>query len=225
YDQEQGRLKKLLFEGVLLVGILLTFSRASFVAFGLTAAFMVLMNSRRIKLSYVVNGVLFCLIMIVIFYDTVIGQILTFFTEYLLSFRNYDLSARATSEGYRVYVFKQIFGYVIAHPLFGSSFAGLYLIFPEYAATGASSHGQYNDMLLRTGFLGLAMYLYVLYYLLKDFARTNKGLFYGLVGIVIYGFFHETFKLGHASLIFGFMLGYYLTQRESVKRLPVARDE
>lgn len=221
YDEEHGRLKKLLFEGVLVVGILLTFSRASFVAFGLTAAFMVIKNSRRVKLSYVVNGALFCIIMIVIFYDTVIGQIATFFTEYLLSFRNYDLGARATSEGYRIYVFKQILGYVIAHPLFGSSFAGLYLIYPEYESTGASSHGQYNDMLLRTGFLGLAMYLYVLYYLVKYYARTNKGMFYGLVGILVYGFFHETFKLGHASVIFGVMLGHYLTQKEG-KQLSIA---
>lgn len=222
YDEDQARLRKLLFESILLIGILLTFSRASFVAFGLTAAFMLLRNSRRIRVSYVVNGAIFCIIMIVIFYDTVIGKIATFFTEYLLSFRNYDLSAKVTSEGYRVYVFKQILTYVLGHPFFGSHFAGLYLIYPEYETSGASAHGQYNDMLLRTGFLGLAMYLYVLYYLVKHYARTNKGLFYGLIGILIYGFFHETFKLGHASLIFGVLLGYYLTQREAEKQLSVA---
>jgi hypothetical protein len=219
YDDDQARLKKLLFESILLVGILLTFSRASFVAFGLTAAFMILRNTRRIRVSYMINGVIFCVIMTVIFYDTVIGKIATFFTEYLLSFRNYDLTAKVTSEGYRLYVFKQILTYVLAHPLFGSNFAGLYLIYPEYETSGASAHGQYNDMLLRTGFLGLAMYVYVLYYLVKHYARTNKGLFYGLIGILIYGFFHETFKLGHASLIFGVLLGYYLTQREETKQL------
>lgn len=210
-----SQLKKIGYLLILLCGIILTFSRASFVAFGLTGVFFIIRNIKNIKINYVINASLLGLLVLFIFRDTIIGEIVSFFSKYLSSYQDYNLGDRATSEGYRVYVFKQIFHYVLEHPLFGSNFAGLYLLFEEYSGVGASAHGQYNDVLLRTGMVGFILYIYVLYRMAKYYASCDQGIFYGFISILIYGLFHETFKLGHGGFIFAILLAYYLSKRES----------
>ncbi len=111
-----------------------------------------------------------------------------------------------SSEGYRTYVLARIFDYVAVHPLAGSSFRGLYLLYDEFSA-GASTHNQYSDVILRTGLVGGAMWLYLLYRVVR-FSRIDKGLQLGVVSILVYGLFHETFKLSQGSFIFGMLLSF-----------------
>ena len=40
-----------------------------------------------------------------------------------------------------------------------------------------------------------------------NFFKSNKGLFWGIVAIIIYGFFHETFKLSQGTFILAFLIG------------------
>jgi hypothetical protein len=212
FEEGYSRMAKPVILTVLIVGIVLTFSRSSFVAFAVTIAYLTLSTVRKLKLSYLVNGTILALVMVFIFRETIIGEITVFFSEYLGSFGSYQLGSSATSEGYRVHVITEILNYVLRHPLFGSNFAGLYLAIEEFAGTGASAHGQYNDMLLRTGFVGLSVYLYVLYRMTRFYSSVDKGIFYGLLGILVYGLFHETFKLAHGSFLFAILLSNYLYQ-------------
>ncbi len=111
-----------------------------------------------------------------------------------------------SSEGFRYYVLIHILDYLSAHPLFGSSYQGLYLLYDEFS-DGASTHNQYTDIFLRTGLLGGLLWLFLLYRLFR-FCSNDKGLQVGLVSILIYGFFHETFKLSQGSFVFGMLLSF-----------------
>lgn len=214
YEEDYLQLKRLTYLAILGIGIILTFSRSTLVGFGAAFFVLLILDFRRIKVKYILLGFLFGIAMLVVFKDTVIGEIADFFAQYTANTKTYDLSNKSSSEGYRIYVLKQVLAYIKSHPLFGSSYAGLYLLYDEYSATGASAHSQYNDVLLRTGLIGFSLYLFVLYRMTRFYARYNRGVFYGLIGIIVYGFFHETFKLGHGSFLFAFLLGYYLNKTE-----------
>jgi len=210
---------KILFLTILLVGLVLTFSRSSIVAFGVAALIWGALNFRKINVKYLLGAFLLGIVFVFVFRETIIGQIIDFFSQYLLSYGNYNLTNSRTSEGYRVYVFNQIIQYVVVHPLFGSNYAGLYLLYDEYRTVGASAHNQYTDVLLRTGLVGLTTILFIIYRMTKYYFYSSPGVFYGLMGILTYGLFHETFKLAHGSFIFAILLSYYLSKKEPKYKL------
>jgi O-antigen ligase len=126
------------------------------------------------------------------------------------------------SEGYRYYVLKFIIGYLADHPLFGSCFKGLYLLAAEFAE-GASTHNQYSDVFLRTGIVGSIVWLGFLLRIWR-FCRQDIGLMSGFACILVYGLFHETFKLAQGSFIFGMLLSfsYSLRRITTAPSLPTA---
>lgn len=223
YEEKYRLLVKIIFLTILVVGLVLTFSRSSIVAFVVALGVMAFMNFRRINFKYIFGAGVFAIILAIVFRETIIGQIVDFFSKYLLSYKDYNLVSSKTSEGYRVYVLKQILTYVLNHPIFGSNYAGLYLLYDEYSVSGASSHNQYTDVLLRTGVVGLFFFMYALLKMTIFYFKNQSGIFYGLVGILVYGFFHETFKLAHGSFIFGMLFSYYLLKRETQSREMKAR--
>jgi len=210
FDQKIRYVIKVTSLTLLLIGLTLTFSRASIVAFGAAAMIFVIFNFKNLNIKYIIGAIAFGLVVVIVFRETIIGQIADFFGQYLLSYSKYNLTDSRSSEGYRLYVFGQIFDYVMKHPLFGSNYAGLYLLYDEYRDVGASAHNQYTDILLRTGFVGFSVFLLILTKMLKFYWRNYAGVFYGLIGIVVYGLFHETFKLAHGSFIFAMLLSHYL---------------
>jgi O-antigen ligase len=210
---------KVFFLALMIVGLTLTFSRSSIVAFAVAVFVMAVMNFRRINVKCIAGALIFCLIVALIFRETIIGQLIDFFSNWLLSYDKYNLTSQQSSEGYRFYVLGQILKYLSTNPLFGSNYAGLYLLYDEYRELGASSHNQYTDVLLRTGLVGFITYIFILFKIMKYYFRTHPGVFFGLVGILIYGMFHETFKMAHGSLIFAFLLSYYLYKKEPSYKL------
>lgn len=219
FERGFSMIVKAAFLAILFIGLALTFSRSSIVAFGAALCLMGVLNLKKIKASYFLGGIVFGMILLVIFRETIIGQIVDFFSKYLLSYKNYNLTNSQTSEGYRVYVFNQIISYVMYNPLFGSNYAGLYLLYDEYREVGASSHNQYTDVLLRTGLVGFITFMYMLFKVSLYYFRKDSGVFYGLMGIIFYGLFHETFKLAHGSFIFAILLSHYLYKKDLQYRM------
>ena len=74
-----------------------------------------------------------------------------------------------------------------------------------------SAHNQYGDVLFRTGFIGLFLYLYLLYKVFIHLKNNHRDLFYGYISILVYGFFHETFKMSQGAFILAFVLGMMVT--------------
>ncbi len=122
----------------------------------------------------------------------------------------YDFKDKDASEGYRIYILQKIIDFIIFNPLTGSGYLGVWILFDDLSG---SAHNQYLDVLFRTGLLGFMAYIYLLICLLKSFRIREPGLFWGLLGIMIYGIVHETFKLSHGSFILAFMLGMMVQYR------------
>jgi len=149
---------------------------------------------------------------------------ISFYTTHLLyffvegNFYNEIINSNpADSLGYRSVMLKEIFNFVADNPFTGSGFLGCWVMFESL---DCSAHNQYADVLFRTGLFGFFIYIYLLFRVLKYLRTTNRDLFFGLVGILIYGIVHETFKLSHGGFILAFLVSmtfeknitfYYLT--------------
>ena len=111
-----------------------------------------------------------------------------------------------SSEGYRVMLISHVIDYVTLHPLTGSAYQGLYLLFDEFNGIG-SVHSQFFDVFLRVGVIGFCLWAFLLFRIFK-FCETDPALLFGFVGILFYGLVHETFKLSNGSFIFGILLSF-----------------
>jgi len=100
------------------------------------------------------------------------------------------------SEAERLYHWKialQIWG---ESPVLGTGFAGIY----HYSNLG-SVHNQYLDVLMRTGVIGLILYIFLWIKLFTHFFYRPE-ICAGLIAIFSYGFFHETTKLPYLAVLF-----------------------
>ena len=201
---------------LLFTGIFLTFSRSSVVAFAGTLFFLFfhfvrstkIFNLRLIISIFIYTTILFLIVFFTGYYEY-LSVPFEFFgdkLDELLSGDGINLSNTYSSEGYRIYLIREILNYVSGSPLFGSGYLGIWYILPEGIG---SAHGQYNDILFRTGFIGLILYGYLLIKLSGFLRSKDLGMYVGFWGILVFGLFHETFKLGHGAFIFAFIIGMW----------------
>jgi O-antigen ligase len=105
-------------------------------------------------------------------------------------------------EGDRLDLYSHIIDTIESNPFTGTGFAGAYLVI----SGEGSAHGQYWDTLLRTGVIGLVIYLLFWAKLLRYYMRVDIGVTAGLIALGVFGCFHETTKLTYGALIFFFLL-------------------
>ena len=111
---------------------------------------------------------------------------------------------RDTSEGYRLYMIVEIFKFLTQHPLFGSGYLGVWIMFTDLAG---SAHNQLLDVIFRTGLVGFTCFLYVVYRIIKfNLYHRHWAVLLSLAGIFTIGMFHETFKLSHGAFVFAFLI-------------------
>lgn len=203
----------------LLVGLLLTFSRSGVVAIiGSCLIFLVVKASNNMKLGILFNrnklaSLTVMFLSCVILYQAISALFpfaVDFYWQRLFSLETplgaavYDFNNPEASEGFRVFMMKMIAGFVFHNPLTGSGYLGSWILFDNLSG---SAHNQYLDVLFRTGIIGFCAYLWLLYRLLLFLKLKEPSLFWGVVGVLIYGLFHETFKLSQGAFILSFMLG------------------
>lgn len=215
------RLSKIPLLIIIFLGILLTFSRASIVGLiGSGLVFFTIIFGSKIKLTAKNLGV-FSLygvgVAIVVAFSGIYEYIalpFEYFADRLFAFRfsdgssNFDISNPASSEGYRIFLIKSILEYVASSPLFGSGYLGIWIILDDGIG---SAHGQFNDVLFRTGVVGLGIYLYLLQRLGSYLYKIDLGLFLGFIGVLVFGLFHETFKVSHGAFVLAFLIGMWAT--------------
>lgn len=215
YDNNYKKIIKFLFLIIIIIGLLLTFSRSGIIAMILSSFFLWTFSIYSWILRPNLKGILigtliiFILIITLILINIQYPIFFDFFNQRLFSYfekggsTNLDLD-QDSSEGYRVYMLNKVFNFVIYNPLTGAGFLGVWILFEDQSG---SAHGQFVDVFFRTGFIGFITYIIILYKLLINFFKSNKGLFWGIVAIIIYGFFHETFKLSQGTFILAFLIG------------------
>lgn len=204
---------------ILLSGLMLTFSRSGIVAIlGSSLIFITVkvMSNITIKkllgkkfLAYFVLSI-FIIGILYLVLSTLFPVVFDFFGDRLFSLetssgsQTYDFENPEASEGWRVYMMKIIGEFVLFNPFTGSGYLGSWILFDDLSG---SAHNQYLDVFFRTGIIGFSAYLWMLYRLLGFLKINEPSLFWGLVGVLIYGLFHETFKLSQGGFILSFMLG------------------
>src|SRR5581483_9473329 len=101
--------------------------------------------------------------------------------------------------------------FVALNPMTGSGFLGVWVLPMSRVFHVGSSHSEYMDTFLRLGVIGSGAYLYLLVGILKFTYRHHREVFVGLVGVITYGLFHETFKESQGAFILAFLVGMYAT--------------
>jgi hypothetical protein len=230
YDKTlvESKLIRVLCLLTLVMGIALTFSRASIVAFVGSSAFAFMYSIASGNLTPIkwakkfAIGLLFiALSMLTLFFFAPI--IFDFFTvrliDYILSGTSSDAFADPeTSDGTRLFIWTHIQEFILHNPLTGSGFLGVWVL-NLFGGFSGSSHSQYFDALFR---LGPFLFIGYIYYLLKIwqyFKRTDPGIFVGFNGILMYGLFHETFKESHGMFILAMLIAISLRRKASTVKV------
>ncbi|MDP9592413.1 UNVERIFIED_ORG: O-antigen ligase [Shinella zoogloeoides] len=120
-----------------------------------------------------------------------------------------DVLNTAGSEGTRITLWSLIFRHVNENPVLGSHYLGIWTL---PGAPSGSAHNQLMDVLLRTGWPGLAIYVVLLARLLVYLFNNDRGLFWGLLATVVFGTFHETFKETQGAFILAFLISLLSTK-------------
>lgn len=216
-------------------GLLLTFSRSGIVSIiGSTSLYITynllkwFKSMKLPKIKYIFKVVFFIFIF-TIFYIVIckyFSVTLDYYGERLFSLKQasgadtFDFDNPDASEGYRFFMFQKVVEFITYNPLTGSGYLGVWILFDDLEG---STHNQYLDVLFRTGIIGIILYLFLIYRLLKYLHLIDPGLFWGFIGILIYGLFHETFKLSQGAFILAFLMGL-MAQARSVESNEVVAN-
>ena len=113
---------------------------------------------------------------------------------------------KGTSIGYRVFMHEKVFDQTYNNPLIGSAFLGVWTLFEDKAG---SAHSQYLDMLFRVGVISFIVYLLFIFKVTLFLYKKEIGLFFGFIGFLFFGMFHETIKLSQGGFIFAFLFAMW----------------
>lgn len=212
---------------IVLSGLVLTFSRSGIVAIigslGLYFVYKILGWLKRLpplKMSVAFTALFYvlCFVLIVKLLSANFHTAFDLYSETLFSLQRpsgedtFNLDNPEASEGYRIFMLEKIMNFVASYPFTGSGYLGVWILFDDAAG---SAHNQYTDVLFRTGIFGFLAYAYLLIKLLMFLHSREPGLFWGVIGILIYGLFHETFKESQGAFILAFLLGMMVSSNTS----------
>jgi hypothetical protein len=230
FEENIIKIIKIFLISVIVIGLLLTFSRSGIVAMIVSMLLFTILSiikwfqSPNFKGIFIGIIIILILVSLLIFINIEYPIIYDFFYQRLFSYFEKNGSTQIdmdqdSSEGYRVFMLKKVLNFVLFNPLTGAGFLGVWILFEDQSG---SAHGQLVDVVFRTGIVGLFLYLIILFKLLKHFYAINIGYFWGIIGVIIYGFFHETFKLSQGSFILAFLIGY-VSQYDKIKSFLIEK--
>lgn len=200
---------------LLVIGLLLTFSRTSILAlvgsFGLFWLSKFRLWLRRPTFSGVVIAIsaIAAVALAVFVVWALVPLAFEFFQDRIIDYVmdentvEQDLANEHSTGGTRVFLWREIAAFVAANPLTGTGYLGVWTVVGEFSG---SAHNQYADVLLRSGLPGFATYLLLLGAVLRYLRRIDYGLFWGFVAVLMYGMFHETFKETHGAFMLAFLV-------------------
>ncbi len=211
---------------IVITGLMLTFSRASIVALLVSVAIFLVRSLRGITVGRLMKATVIAFVggavTLYVLYSF-FPIIFVFFNDRLFEFLlnqnkiTSHLANSETSEGARLLVWGGIANYILTNPFTGAGYLGVWII--KDVTVLASAHNQYLDVLFRTGVGGFFIHLVLLYWTANFLWHRDKGLFWGFVGVLVYGLFHETFKESQGGFLLAFLLGAMSQSNATGRRL------
>ena len=142
----------------------------------------------------------------------------------------------------RLQIWKNLFGKVIDSPQhailgygqLGPSYIGDQLKYVSgYAVQQYSAHNEYLDIIVRSGFVGLILYFAVFGMVLDSAWKSRKSFIdpagwmyfhmtFALLGVAIYGLFHETTRYPWFGLLFWLFAGMLSARNAAQETVKVA---
>ena len=211
------RVRSCLFLVIITCGLFLTFSRSSIVALAGSLFIYVMTRVGRAvwwprlgtlsTLALSCAGIVF--VISVVYYQ--FPETIKYYDEALFGpVRDGRLVEAAndprSSEGMRIVRVAESMAYVLRNPVIGTGYLGIWSISESGAG---STHSQLLDTFIRVGVVGFMFYIYLILRLARFLARFDSPLFWGLIGILIYGLFHETFKESQGAFVLAVLFGMF----------------
>lgn len=107
------------------------------------------------------------------------------------------------SEGQRLYFWGLAIDIFFHNPMLGTGLAGLYQFGnPEYG----SIHSQWIDQLMRTGLIGLCIYIYCYLKIIFHYFQKYPEVVSWILGLAVFGLFNESTKILSVAMIFFILL-------------------
>lgn len=187
------------------LGCLFSFSRSSVVGLLVCAMVYIILESRSLfkPKTLLMFGILSTAAVVAVSYW--LPSAFDFYAATLFSLVEADgqtavfnLNNPQASEGYRLWLWSLIWEYSWINP-FGSGFAGVWTILDEGGS--GSAHSQFFDVLFRSGLPGLVTFGLLIWVVGNALFSVHRDLFYGFLGMVVIGIFHETFKESHGAFL------------------------
>jgi hypothetical protein len=189
---------------IIIFGAFTTYSRSTFLGFLSTyIIYISLKNIFSFKL----------IILLVTFFLFFYVSLQVVFFDFNLLVALYELFnlEKTSSFGYRLFVWEKIILSTYESIITGSGFFGISQIM---TAGSGSAHSQYFDILYRVGVVGFILYFIIIIRMLKFYLKNDLSLFLGLFSMLVIGFFHETIKLPHGTVVAAFLLGYAVNKKK-----------
>ncbi len=209
--QKFQRLTLLAVIAILIFGLVLTFSRSSYVAIvaGVIFAYCYYLSKQKIWLSGSIK-IAFSVLVIcffIFFLHEIYPDFFLFLDHRLLSlFLEGQLSERLknpeTSEGARLAIWGLITNFVLQNPFTGSGFLGAWVL----SDWSGSAHNEFMDRFLRLGLLGFALHLFLIWKIFGFLVKLHPMFGAGFFSVLVYGMFHETFSQSHASVLLSILI-------------------
>jgi len=205
--------RKNLFLIIIILGVLLTFSRAAIVTLIITLILFNL-NSKLRFIKYISIFIVTTSLFISAFYEQLYPFYEFFYERLFLRFTDseYSLTSTTSSEGIRLYTWKAMIEHISSNPIsimFGTGYLGPWIL--DNISVN-SSHNQFIDILFRTGIIGLSTMFVMLTYASTYLKKTKNKWLKVLVVLVIYGFFHESFKETQGAFLLSIILMQYFNK-------------
>jgi len=222
-----GLLLKYLVLLLIVAGILITFSRSSVVSWFVSLAAYIVYegifnnNSTISKIKFFTLFV-FTSFLIFTLVDLYAHFLIKFFDATFFSIifdkglDGFDLANSSGSEGYRLHMISEIINFVTINPFTGSGYLGVWIHSDDLSG---SAHNQYFDVLFRVGIFGFIVYMLLVKRVVTYLFRHDKSLFFGFIGVLFYGLFHETFKLSQGGFLFAFLLALAFQKHTDMHKL------
>jgi len=213
---------------ICIIGLFLTYSRAAVITLMLVSFLYMYVsiynynkkNSFKNTLKYLSYMLFLFFLILSIIYIFLYSSFAYYFDRIILIFFNlgtatFDISNPLTSEGYRLRILFIILNVIKENFCCGTGYLGIWSLNEyEFYQNGTthiigSAHSQFFDLLLRTGILGFFTFLFMIFRLLKFFYTYKEVYFWCIISMLIYGLFHETFKLSYGCFFLSFIIGIY----------------